>query len=331
MSYINKISNIAQLGGIETSVLDNGPANGNRIAWFNTGTGLRFKVMIDRAMDIADTVYKQHNTAWISHLGVTSPQPFSNRGNDWIKTFGGGLMVTCGLDHVGAAEVDETGERGMHGPISQCPAEIESIIQPDFRTGKMEMSLTGRMKQSQPLGPQLELKRTISARIGESVIRIHDVVSNCGNTASPHMILYHFNFGWPLLDERTEVFWNDPYAYRCPPPLPEHRGNGEEVQFVDIQPGESGLCRAGLYNPGIDLELSLQFRKDQLPWLTNWRHWGEGEYVMGLEPGTNPPIGQARAGADHQLIFLQPGESREYHLEVHFAEKSSISNHQSSF
>lgn len=329
MYFTNKISNLAQLGGIETSVLDNGPARGSRIAWFNTGTGLRFKVMIDRAMDIADTAYKQYNTAWISHLGATSAQPSSNRGSDWIKTFGGGLMVTCGLDHVGAAEIDDFGERGMHGPISQCAAEIESIIQPDFRTGKMDMSITGRMRQSQPLGPQLELQRTISARIGESVIRIHDVVSNCGNIATPHMILYHFNFGWPLLDEGTEVFWNNQRAYECPPPLSEHRGNAEEVQFVDIEPNDSGMCRAGLYNPDINLELSLQFRKAQLPWLTNWRHWGEGEYVTGLEPGTNPPIGQSRARAEKQLILLQPGESKEYHLEVYLGERSKNTSYQS--
>jgi hypothetical protein len=41
----DKISNPAQLGGIETSVLDNGTARGTRIAWINTGSGLRYKVI----------------------------------------------------------------------------------------------------------------------------------------------------------------------------------------------------------------------------------------------------------------------------------------------
>src|SRR5690606_129312 len=109
----------------------------------------------------------------------------------------------------------------------------------------------------------------------------------------------------------------------------EHRGNAEEVQFVDIEPYDSGMCWAGLYNPDINLELSLQFRKAQLPWLTNWRHWGEGEYVTGLEPGTNPPIGQTRARAERQLILLQPGESTEYHLEVYLGERSKNTSYQS--
>ena len=53
----------------------------------------------------------------------------------------------------------------------------------------------------------------------------------------------------------------------------------------------------------------VQFKKE-LPWFTNWQHWGKGEYVTGLEPGTNPPIGQAKARKEKQLIFLAPGEIR---------------------
>ena len=159
--WANKISHHTQLGGIETSILDNGSARGTRIAWINTGTGLRYKVVIDRAMDIADAFYNQHSLAWVSHVGITSPQPFSDKGIDWIRTFGGGLLTTCGLSHVGGPEKDEFGERGLHGLISNMPAEIESIIQPDPVNGKMEMSITGTMKETKIFGPSLELRRTI--------------------------------------------------------------------------------------------------------------------------------------------------------------------------
>jgi hypothetical protein len=64
-----------------------------------------------------------------------------------------------------------------------------------------------------------------------------------------------------------------------------------------------------------------------MPWLTNWQHWGKGEYVTGLEPGTNPPIGQAKARANNTLIFLEPGESREYSLEIEVLTKESSINH----
>ncbi len=336
-SWTGKISNHAQLGGIETSVLDNGAGRGTRIAWINTGTGLRYKVVIDRAMDIADAFYKQHCLSWINHLGITRPQPFSNNGADWLRTFGGGLLITCGLDHVGGPESDEHGERGLHGLISNTPAEIESIIQPDPANGKMEMSITGKIKQAKIFGPNFELRRTISATIGQAALRIHDEVVNVGNTPAPHMILYHFNFGWPLVDEGTDILWKGAWKARdgginnnifredhnfrkCPAPLEEHNGNGEAVGHINITPDSSGRCVCGLHNSKIGIALALRFYKKQLPWLINWQHWAKGEYVTGLEPATNPLIGQAKARADQQLIFLQPGETRIYDLEIEVME-----------
>ena len=329
----DKVRNPFQLGGIETSVLDNGAGRGTRIAWINTGTGLRYKVVIDRAMDIAEAFYNQHSLTWLSHGGVTSPQPFSHRGMDWIRTFGGGLLTTCGLNHVGGPEADEHGERGLHGIISNTAATIESILQPDPANGKMEMSITGKIIQTQVFGPSFELKRTISGTLGQALIRIHDEITNCANTAAPHMLLYHFNFGWPLVDEGTDLLWNGPWQFsgekkaakifregnnfqKCPSPMEAHNGTGEEVAFIDVIPDDSGRCTAGLYNAQLNLALAIRFHKKELPWLTNWQHWGKGEYVTGIEPGTHPPIGQAKARAQNSLIFLKPGETREYNLEI---------------
>lgn len=328
----DKISNPAQLGGIETAILDNGLGRGTRIAWINTGTGLRYKVVIDRAMDIADAFYNQHSLAWLSHVGITPPQPFSLKGIDWIKTFGGGLLTTCGLTHVGGPESDEHGERSLHGRISNLPAEIESIVQPDPLAGNMEMSISGRIRQTQVFGPSLELKRTISGTLGKATLRIQDEVINRGNTEVPHMLLYHFNLGWPLVDEGSQLLWQGDWQSRegqsaqifreghdfrsCPLPLEEHKGGGEEAAFIDIEADSSGLCTCGIHNPQLGLALALRFQKNQLPWLTNWQHWGKGEYVTGLEPGTNPPIGQAKAREMKTLLHLAPGESKNYALEI---------------
>ncbi|MBE9464201.1 aldose 1-epimerase family protein [Dyadobacter subterraneus] len=328
----DKISNHAQIGGIETSVIDNGAGRGTRIAWINTGTGLRFKVVIDRAMDIADAFYNQHSLAWLSHGGITSPQPFSDHGINWLKTFGGGLMTTCGLTHFGGPESDEFGERGLHGQISNTPAEIISIVQPDPRTGNLEMSISGIIRETKPFGPSLELKRTISATLGKSVIRIHDEVINKANMPAPHMLLYHFNFGWPLADEGTDILWKGKWYpnsgenakifkegndfKRCQAPLDDHLGGGEEVVLVDIEADDQGQSVCGLSNPKIGIAAVLKFQKEQLPWFANWQHWGKGEYVTGLEPATNQLIGQAKARENGSLIFIKPGESRYYDLEL---------------
>ncbi|SMO48588.1 aldose 1-epimerase family protein [Fodinibius sediminis] len=331
-SWKGKVSNYQQLGGIETAVLDNGAGNGTRVAWIDTGSGLRFKVVIDRGMDIAGACYDQYNLAWISHGGISPPNPAAVEGATWLDSFGGGLLTTCGLTHVGGPEEDKFGARGLHDRISHIPAQVESIQQPDLRSDDKQMSLTGRMIQSSVFGPHLELKRTIAATLGEPVIRIHDEVTNIGNRPAPHMLLYHLNFGWPLVDEEAEIFWDGDWKApngqssrifnsqndfkKCSPPIDDHRGGGEAVAFIDITPDSAGRCRCGVVNSAIDLGLEVAFSKSQLPWLTNWQHWGEHEYVMALEPCTNPPIGQSAARKEGVLMQLEVGETRSYDVSL---------------
>ena len=328
-----KVNNYAQIGGIETSVLDNDLGRGTRIAWVNTGAGLRYKVIIDRGLDIVDAFYNQYGLAWLSHAGVTARRPDANRGLEWLYSFAGGLLTTCGLTHVGGPETDEFGERGLHGRISNLPGRVESIVQPELAAGKLQMSITAVVKQSRVFGPNLELRRTISSALGEPTVRIHDVVSNLGNTPAPHMILYHCNYGWPLVDEGTEIVCKGKWASRgmdmdnavfnsrrnfrkCSKPLESHRGGGEGCAFIDVDADKKGICTAGLYNRGLGLALVLKYKKRQLPWLSNWQHWGPGEYVTALEPGTNPPIGQSQAREQKKLIHIAPGKSKTYDLEM---------------
>ena len=333
LDWLNKVGNFAQIGGIETSVLDNGLSKGTRIAWVNTGAGLRYKVVIDRGLDIVDAFYNQYGLAWLSHAGITAPRPDASRGLEWLYSFAGGLLTTCGLTHVGGPETDELGERGLHGRISNIPAAVESVVQPNLMTGKMEMSITGVVKESRVFGPNLELRRTISSTLGEPVIRIRDVVTNAGNTPQPHMILYHCNFGWPLVDEGTQIVWkgkctsrgldmdnaifNSSHDFRkCRKPLNSHRGGGEACGFIDVAADKAGICTVGLYNRKLGLALVMKYQKKQLPCLANWQHWGQGEYVTALEPGTNPPIGQKKAREQKSLIYIAPGKSRMYELEM---------------
>lgn len=329
--WSDKVSNHMQVGGIETSVIDNGPGRGNRIAWINTGTGLRYKVVLDRAMDIAEAFFNAYSLSWMSYQGATVPMPMSDQGPSWLRTFGGGLLTTCGLTHVGGPEEDAYGQRGLHGRISNTAAEVLSIEQPDPLRGKMDMRIYGRMKESQVLGTHLELKRTIGSTLGESAIFVEDTVTNYGNQSAPLMVLYHLNLGWPLVDEGAKIFWEGNWRAReeeadrklfredhdfhtCLAPMPEHAGAGEEACFIDPSADTSGRCTCGILNQRIGLKLNIRFKKDQLPCLTNWQHWGVREYVTGLEPGTHYPTGQRQARQNGTLIYLEPGASKKIEL-----------------
>jgi len=342
--WLDKIGNTAQIGGIETFIMDNGLAKGTRVAWFNTGSGLRYKIVIDRGLDIAETFYNQNSLVWISHVGTTSPRQDANRDLVWLESFTGGLLTTCGLTHIGSPEKDKLSERGLHGRASNIPAEIESIVQPQPHRGKMEMSITAKMIESSVFGPSLELRRTISSTLGEPIIRIYDEVTNIGNSKAPHMLLYHCNFGFPLVDKDTEIICPGEFQSRglpndnaifnsknnflkCPEPLNSHSGFGESGAFVTPKADKKGICFAGLYNSKLGLAVSLKFKKKQLPCLSNWQHWGKGEYVTGLEPGTNYPVGQNGAKEQKKLIYLMPGQSRKYELQIEvLTKKEDIQN-----
>ena len=332
-TWKSRISHPAQVGGIETSVIDNGPGKGTRIAWINTGGGLRLKVVPDRAMDITDAFMNAYALAWISHHGTVPPLRSANYGIEWLRAFGGGLMTTCGLDHVGGPEDDEYGRRGLHGEVSNTSAEIIAVNQPDLDVKEPVMSITGRILQSTVFGPHLELTRTISARLGRAEFDVQDRVRNVGNQPTPHMLLYHLNFGWPLVDEGSQILWEGDWEARnsdmdrnffnsgrdikvCSGILDEHSGTGEAALFIDPSPDQEGLYHFGISNPKLGLTVTVSTRKDQLPALTNWQHLGLREYVVGLEPGTHHPIGQTVARSQGKLIMIQPGES--YHYQMKF-------------
>lgn len=332
-SWKSKISNSHQLGGIETSILDNGVGKGTRIAWINTGTGLRYKVLLDRGMDILEAFYNENSLSWISHAGGITPQPFSNQGIDWLRTFGGGLLTTCGLSNAGPPNVDENGSRGLHGNYSNTPAELISIRQPDIFSEELNFEIIGKIRETTTFGPSLELTRTISGSLGSAEIHIKDLVVNRGNSPAPHMLLYHINCGWPLIDEGTRIVWkgekipkasdsnntafNKTHGFtRCAAPMEAHSGFGEDVAFIKPIADQDDLVTCGYANDILGLALKIEFQRSQMPWLINWQHWGKNEYVTALEPATHPPIGQANANEEGSLILLEPGESREYQLKL---------------
>ena len=67
------------------------------------------------------------------------------------------------------------------------------------------VELCGVVNECNLFGDKLRLTRHISTRMGATSLAIHDVVENVGYQASPFTILYHMNFGFPLLDGASRV------------------------------------------------------------------------------------------------------------------------------
>jgi len=319
--------NPAQVGGIETSVLDDGPARGVRIAWVNTGSPLRYKVLIDRGLDIADAFYSSVSLAFLSLTGPTAPTRALDHGLDWLKGFYGGLVCSCGPQHVGAPQAGQGAEYGLHGTHSNTPAQVEVVCQPDPAAGIDNMSITGVVRTARMFGPNVELRRTIRSVLGRPAIHIHDVFLNRGNESVRHCWLLHFNFGWPLLDSGarlvyrgkltaragSEKWFADPERYKLVrAPVKAHRGSGEAVAFIDPPADSAGNCHVGVVNERLGLGVEVSYPRGQFPRLVNWQHFGPGgEYVTGLEP-----VSGGMEGCGVPAGELDPGQMKTYNCSV---------------
>src|SRR5215203_7503761 len=90
----------------------------------------------------------------------------SFRGEGGLRSFGGGLLVTCGLQNVGEPSVRNGEELGLHGRISNTPV---TLLAREVRWDGENCLLQARaeVRESKVFGADLVLTRTVSARVGE--------------------------------------------------------------------------------------------------------------------------------------------------------------------
>ena len=70
------------------------------------------------------------------------------------------------------------------------------------------------------------------------------------------------------------------------------------------------------FNEKMALGFYVKFKKETLPYLSQWKMIGEGEYVLGIEPGNCLPEGRPKEREAGRLVTLKPGESRKMVLEI---------------
>ena len=95
----------------------------------------------------------------------------------------------------------------------------------------------------------------------------------------------------------------------------------EQWKYVTALPAdENGLARAVMTNPKLKLQVTVEYRVAELPYLVEWKQLGQGEYVCGLEPANCFPEGQAAMQKRGVLKKLQPGEISKSYVKVSFLE-----------
>lgn len=317
---------LEQIAGVCRFKYEEGRAKGLAAIEFRTGTGFRFIVLPDRGLDIGLCEYKGMPISFRSPTGESSPQFFEPEGEGWLRNFGGGLLVTCGLTYLGRPSIDKGEKLGLHGRINNIPAE-EIGIEKKWKGDRCILKVRGNVRETKTLSTNLILEREIWTEIGKNHLYIKDIVANEGSEPAPHMILYHINIGHPILDEGTELIINsdevkardevaegriDNYKnYREPTP-----GYPDTVFYHKPLPDENGWCKAGLANMRIDKGVYVYYKHRNLPNFIQWKYTNEGSYVTGLEPANCLVDGRAKERERGNLIYLQPGEEKEYLLEI---------------
>lgn len=328
------VADMGQLAGIRPVAYQDGPEAGVRALEFRTGAGLSFTVLADRAMDVGLAEINGVPLSFMTGVGYAHPAYYSGHGSDWLQTFPGGLFVTGGLDTFGQPADDEGQSFGLHGRATALAARGLSW-DADWDGDEYVLKARGRMKQVSFHGEHLQLTREITAKLGENRFTLHDVVENLGTRPEAHMILYHFNIGFPLLDagsvlnvdaHRTDGLneHSQGIVDRAKQVLGPEVGYKEEVVVHDVKIDDAGWASAAVVNAnfagghggGRGLSLTIRYRKDELPYLWQWRNFRERGYVMGVEPGNAHMHGRAYNRERGTLPILEVGERREYHLEI---------------
>lgn len=313
---------LGQLAGIENFVETQGPARGARRLVLTSGGGLTVNLHPDRALDIGAVSYHGTPIAWQSATGVVAPGLTQNSGTEWLRSFGGGLLATCGLDTFGPASSVDGIEYPMHGRIGSVPATVTRTVVTDEA-----LVVEGEVRQAAVFGDNLVLHRTVRVALGGASIVVEDRVTNESASEAGHMVLYHANLGWPLLDEAAvlhvpsnSVTPRDATAaggmaewYNISKPI---AGYQEQVFKHDFT--NCGMAEVSIDNPMQDLRVAIRFDTTALPGLHQWKMMGEGHYVLGLEPtNIDWSLGRKAAQDAGVLPLIGPGESVEYRLEFH--------------
>ena len=318
-----RVGDLSQIGGLRRGRLLDGVSDGVEVIELETGAGLRFDVLPSRGLDIGRARWYGRPLAWQSAAGFAHPTYFTEGGHDpWVRSFGGGLLTTCGLLNVGEPSVIDGHAHGLHGRASSTPA-FEVSAGGDWHGDEYRMTVRGKTREAILYGDKLEKTRTISASLGDSRLMLTDVVENIGSAPAPLMLLYHINLGWPLIgphaslklpSKATRVIQGSASDW-AQMPAPDANFAPCVVEH-DLERDSDGGSSVAVTSKNVRLTVTFS---PSLTRFTQWRCYNSGDYVLGLEPGNVGVRGRAAERAAGTLPQLEPGETQSFSLSLELA------------
>ena len=323
---------------ISKRTLRGGVSEGVDVVEVDNGS-FRVSVLPTRGMGLWRGEYRGFPLSWKSPVSMPVNPRWVNiterNGLGWLAGFNEWLC-RCGLTSHGAPGTDVVRDNQgnatkiqltLHGKIANTPAHRVEIGVSD--EGEGLLWVTGVVDETMLFGPCLRLTSRLETRVGSNRLRIIDEVTNLSGQPGEVELLYHTNFGPPLLEQGArfvapleEVAPRDPRAaegidnwqeYDKPTP-----GYVEQCYFLAPAADKTGRTLVLLRNSAGDRGVSLQFNRRQLPHFCVWKNTvAEADgYVTGLEPATSFPNLKTFEREQGRVLNLAAGESYRTQVEI---------------
>ncbi len=322
---------------IRKYTLHGGKQEGVDIIEVDNGS-LKFTIVPTRGMGILKAELDGMQLGWNSPVKEVVHPQFINlqerAGLGWLDGFNE-WIVRCGIEFMGHPGKDNfitnVGNKAempltLHGKIANIPAsEVEILI--DQEPPHL-IRIRGIVYERMFYGPKFKLWTEISTTPGSNSLRMDDKITNQGGFDQEFEILYHVNFGPPLLEEGAqfvgaikEVF---PFNAHAAKYINHYKiyedpvlGFIEQVYCMHPYADDNKMTQIMIQNKAANRALSMTFSVDQLPIVNLWKNTSSLEegYVTGLEPGTSFPYNRRIERKFGRVPILKGGESRDFTIE----------------
>lgn len=319
---------------VEKQRLRGGKQDGVDVVTIDNGA-FSFTVLLTRGMGIFEVHRDGVRFGWKSPSSSEPVHPSlvpiaEPSGIGWLDGFNE-MLVRCGLESNGAPEFDDGNpviRYPLHGRIANIPArKVELIIDGD--TG--QITLKGTVRESRLFFRNMELEVVYATSVAQPELVISDTVTNLAAEPSSFQLLYHANFGPPVLEEGGKAVL--PLRALAPrdgtaalnietwetidPPTP---GSQEVCFYTEPATDESGDTLALLHNRDASIGVAIGYNATELPCFSLWKsRLGEQDgYVAGLEPATNFPNVRSFEEQHNRVVPLGPGQSETMQLTLSF-------------
>ncbi|TCS59732.1 uncharacterized protein DUF4432 [Primorskyibacter sedentarius] len=302
-AWAENVADLRQLASVRRITLDDGPERGVRALSFDTGGGLAFWVLADRSLDIGPLSFRGMPLAWQHPAGFIAPGLHDAQadGGTGIQRSLSGFLVTCGLDN---ARQPKDG-LPLHGNLPMTPARVTAWGE-DWDRPDPLLYVEGDVVTAHLRGACFRLHRRIEAPAGAASLTLIDRVENIGPEPAEMHVLYHTNFGFPMVDAGTTVTLDT---------APLAAKDGESRCHPTPGGATAEITRPACADwPGVSAEIH-----SDLSYFQVWRDARPRRNVLALEPSN---CDRADDGTSGPGTRLEPGDSWQTRLTYTFSSAS---------